>query len=146
MYLAIDPGIDTGWALFSSTSDLVSCGMSDPRTTVPVTLGAVIIEKPVIYASRFMKGDPNLILTLAIGVGRYLEYFESRGAKVSLVTPGAWKGQLPKHITHSRAYAALSDNGRSVVDTAGKYVCASKRHNMLDAVALGVEAFRKRLW
>jgi hypothetical protein len=145
-YLAIDPGLDTGWAYFRSATDLVSCGVTDARELGLSGIGCVIIEKPVIYSARLMKGDPNNIITLALQVGAYREYFQSRGARVALVTPGTWKGQIPKPIHHARVKAALSPANKAILDACVQYLPASKAHNAIDAVALGFEAFAQKLW
>ncbi len=156
MYLAIDPGRDTGWALFRAMDQLLACGVGDPRKFGPgwpvgaghlqAAVQTVIIERPTIYTSRNMKGDPNDIVTLAIGVGEYKEYFQSRGARVSMIEPRSWKGSLPKDVHHARVWGELGDSDKNVVAESGRLVAPSKRHNMLDAIALGRGAFRFKLW
>src|ERR1700761_7030981 len=69
-YLAIDPGADTGWALFSDRDHLVRCGLGDPsKQPPPPQAKSVVIEVPQIYNARNMKGNPNNIITLAVNVG-----------------------------------------------------------------------------
>lgn len=150
-YLAIDPGNDTGWALFRSYTEIVACGLGDPRLApwadaTPRQVGPVIIEKPVIYPNRNMKGDPNDILKLAIGVGEYKEFFQRRGSRVALVEPRSWKGSIPKDVHHARVWGELSPSAQAVVSEFAKDVAPSKRHNLLDAVALGRGSFRFNLW
>ena len=147
-YLSIDPGLSSGWAFFRAAGEIVTCGAGDPRLVpgLAAQVKSCIIEKPVIYRAALMKGDPNCILTLAIQVGRYVEYFESRGARVALTTPGTWKGQVPKHIHHERVRAGFSDHERMVVEGVLKYTPAAKQRDVLDAVALGLAAFSKKMW
>ena len=145
-YLAIDPGAHSGWAFWRSAQELIACGSGDPRLLPGMVAKAVIIERPEIYGARFMKGDPNLLVTLAIGVGRYVEYYESRGARVALVLPKAWKGQIPKPIHHARLEASFSPHERATVAEGLKYVAKSHHHDVLDAVGLGIAAFQKTLW
>ena len=63
--LAIDPGIDAGWALFVE-GRLTDCGMGnlpEPSTLPPVCL--VIAERPHIHRGT---RNPDDIVTLAEGV------------------------------------------------------------------------------
>lgn len=142
-FLAIDPGIDTGWALFMPSKALVRCGLGAPPTT-PVL--SVVIEKPQVYRARESKGDPNNLITLAIQVGRYVERFEVLGAKVTLHLPNEWKGQLPKGVMSGRTLKGLSLAEQAVVNHCLQPIAPSKRHNVMDAVALGVWAFKMGVW
>lgn len=154
-YLAIDPGLDTGWAVWLAKGRLLRCGVGDPldgqaalnrATEGAVKVASVVIECPQVYNPRMSKGDPNNLIKLARQVGRYEERFESRGARVGTILPHDWKGTMPKEICHARAYADLSLDERQIVDACGRNVAPSKRHNMLDAVALGQWAFAHRRW
>ena len=138
MYLAIDPGIDTGWASFAKNGSLLACSVGSP----PSCSGMVVIEKPQIYPSRLSKGNPNDLITLALQVGRYIERLEAQGATVTLALPHEWKGTIPKDIHHKRIVGYLTDAERQVIKTYGAGVAAGKVHNMLDAVGLGKWAFK----
>ncbi len=133
--LAIDPGISTGWALFSQgilhrvgTGQLWDCGYPN----------MCIMEKPQIYPHA--KGRPNDLITLAIQVGEYKQLVESRGARVELVLPHTWKGNVPKEIHHARILGKLSEAEKALVPR----VKTSQKNphgydnNILDAVALGM--------
>lgn len=146
MYLSIDPGVDTGWALWRDSDQLVACGVSDPREKVTGQVGFVILERPQVYRARLSKGDPNNIVTLAIQVGRYAQWFESRGAHIAMCIPHDWKGNLPKDIHHARVWGELSPAQRDVVNRCGQVVPPSKLHNLMDALALGRVAFQRKLW
>lgn len=150
MYLAIDPGIDTGWAYFRSAEELLACGLGDPCELKGQPVRLVIIEKPVIYENRLMKGgvrSSNDIVTLALQAGEYRGHFRRVvGAHVALVTPGSWKGQVPKDIHNARVMGSLSPANKAIVDGSLRYVAPSKRNNVIDAVALGLAAFKMALW
>jgi hypothetical protein len=149
VYLSIDPGIDTAWAVFSDVDHMVACGLGNPR---PGHLGSVIepgtvlIEKPQIYQARNMKGNPNDIVTLAINVGQYKEAWEQVGRRVRLCTPHEWKGTQHKDVNNNITLAGLSVAERAIVVKAATYVPKSKQHNILDAIGLGRAGFHKRLW
>lgn len=132
MLLAIDPGRDTGWAIYEKGT-LEGCGLGLPPMRY---YRQVVIERPQVYGSGTARVDPNDLITLAIRVGRHVERFESKAIHVSLVLPREWKGQVPKPIHHKRILAKLTVAERSVVMQG--YVPASKLHNMLDAIGIGL--------
>lgn len=101
-------------------------------------LFSVVIEKPQVYRAAQSKGDPNDLITLAIRVGWYQEYFESRGVSVYLVTPAMWKGQVPKPVHHRRIANKLSPQEHLVVSEGMIGVPVTKQHNVMDAVGLGL--------
>jgi hypothetical protein len=146
-YLAIDPGLDTGWAFFSDREHMTACGLSDP-TAQPFTylVKSVAIEKPKIYAARKMKGDPNDIITLAIQVGDLKGYYARLGKRVALVTPNDWKGGTAKDVSNERTIGGMSLEERAIVKRAAYYIPTSKQHNLLDAIGLGRACFIKKLW
>lgn len=147
-YLAIDPGLDTGWALFRSAQELVACGLGDASKLGAKDRGVrtAIIERPKVYRALMSKGDPNDLITLAIQVGRYSQHLEERGVKVAHVLPQDWKGQQPKEVTQAQAERSLSLQERGVVADCMKFIAKSKQHNVWDAIALGRAAFAMRLW
>lgn len=147
-YLAIDPGLDTGWALFADRDSLHACGLGNPRLIpwAPGEVRHVVIEKPKIYQARNMKGDPNDLVTLAIQVGEYKQFFQAQGIPVALVTPHEWKGTMDKRVCNTRTVEELSDTERAVVRKSAHNVPESKQHNILDAIGFGRACFVKRLW
>lgn len=97
-----------------------------------------MIEKPQIYRATKSQGDPNDLITLAVMVGQYWERASSRGAiSCLLVLPSEWKGQVPKQIHEKRILGALSGQELSRVPGRSE-LAASKRHNVIDAVGLGL--------
>lgn len=152
MILAIDPGLDTGWAILDSLGVLVRCGLGDP----PETCGLpVIIERPQVYARRSSKGDPNDLITLAIQVGRYTERVVTQGSKCEHVLPHDWKGSLDSEICCIRIVNSLTDAERNTLFSALaplsrkpmtiEHATAGKRHNVIDAVGLAKWSIGSRL-
>lgn len=140
MILAIDPGLCTGWAEVAHNGKLFACGATHDLFVdrgAAATPDYVVIERPQVYRAAASKGDPNDLITLAIQVGEYKQFFERRGARVVFYRPSEWKGQLPKKVHHRRVWDVLDDVERSIVGVAGDRVPAGDRHNLMDAVALG---------
>jgi hypothetical protein len=140
--LSIDPGATTGWALFSSATitapkRLVACGTGHPPYEGVLHL---VIEVPQIYPG---KGHvrPQDLVTLAFLAGRLA------GCSGVLDTrycfPHEWKGTLPKEICHARVMKKLSTEEREVIGASEKIISAGLMHNVLDAVGIGLYAWRK---
>ncbi len=146
MYVTIDPGLQTGWAIWC-VDGLVACGLGDPRKSrkhVVVSsnpdadlIGDVWIEAPVIYPRS--KARPADIMKLSREAGEWAGTYRTLGVEHHYVEPAEWKGAGPaKDIHHARVWAELSDDERDVVSSAVKGLAPSKRHNVLDAVGLGL--------
>ena len=138
----MDPGLDTGWAVFSDGL-LSSCGLGPPPVA---NYDSVTIEKPQVYAASKSKGNPNDLITLAIMVGRYVERLERGSCKVHLVLPTTWKGQVDKDIMCKRILLGLSDLEKTVALKCLTPISESKRHNVVDAIGIGVWCFRAGPW
>lgn len=131
--LAIDPGEDTGWAIFLH-GKLARCGCSRPDEVIPgVSPDRVIIENPQIYPGRTAKAPPKNILSLARKVGRYEERF--RAAKITLVSPHDWKGSVDPDVFTNRILSYMDEQEKTILAMAG--VTSSKQHNTIDAIGLG---------
>jgi hypothetical protein len=146
--LAIDPGLRaTGYAYFRNGT-LARCGLKRCKLTERAEIAAAIgrdfaveflrpldvllVEVPQVYQPRFLKGDPNDLVSLALVAGAALQLpAKARRA----VSPHQWKGNVPKEITRSRVLFALSDIERDLVLDAD--VPESLRHNIFDAVGIG---------
>lgn len=143
MLLAIDPGVDTGWARLDK-GKLVEAGLGCPRLQRFHPVSKVVIERPQIYQGRSSRANPNDLITLAIMVGRYTEVFADRG--VEEILPHTWKGTVDPDILCRRVWASLSPSeqvllGQVLAPLARKpfdaaNLTAGKRHNVLDAVGL----------
>jgi hypothetical protein len=141
MLLAIDPGQTSGWALYSNRK-LLACGLGDPSTCrwhVPSAFSKVVIEKPRIYPGGRTK-NPNDVLSVAVNAGEWGGRYAQQGCAIEYVEPSKWKGQTKKEIQHARDWAKLSVEEQDVVTAAGKGMAASKRHNMLDGIGIGLWA------
>ncbi len=146
MLLAIDPGACSGWALFTTASGmLVGCGLDDPTKhrwySLP-SIERVVIERPRIYPRGLTK-NPNDIVTLALNAGEWAGRYKPHGIKVEYVYPSEWKGQTDKAISHTRTLSALTADELLIVPPEGKLgLPKSKRHNLLDAIGLGLFSLR----
>ena len=94
----------------------------------------LVIEVPQVYVAGRSKGDPDDLLELA-GVDGAITALLAP-ARIASFKPRAWKGQVPKEIHHARVLRKLSPAETAVLEQAD--VPASLRHNVVDAVALGV--------
>lgn len=143
MHLAIDPGTTTGWALFTSGDRrLAMCGLNQPEEPAPIT--SVTIERPRIYPHGRTK-NPNDVLSVAINAGEWAGRYKALGVPVvRYVEPATWKGQVPKDVHHARIWSRLSANEQEIVSVCGRGMPPSKRHNMLDAVGLGLWAVGRK--
>lgn len=139
MLLAIDPGLDTGWAILLD-GKLLNAGLGDPPAATGCT--KVIIERPQIYPRS--KGDPNDLITLAIQVGRYSERFANR--EVEHMLPHTWKGTVDPDILCRRVWASLDAREKDLLGArleplarkpfSDKTLTEGRRHNVIDAVGI----------
>lgn len=143
MYLAIDPGLSTGWATLDATGRLLACGAGEG---FPILSNReAVIERPQVYRAGKSKGDPNDLITLAIRVGRYQERLEVAGVRVELFLPTTWKGQIDKERHHAQVNARLAENERGIVERVAKAAGArGYDDNVWDAIALAKWAFSFR--
>ncbi len=156
--LAIDPGLDTGWALVDASGRLLACGLGE---NFPLYLATrVVIERPQVYQGRQSKGDPNDLITLAIRVGRYTERLERQGLSVEHVFPKQWKGTVDADVLCRRVYQSLSPADREVLDPVlvplaprtpfnpndlVGTLTKGKRHNVIDGVGIARWSVGSRL-
>jgi hypothetical protein len=142
--LAIDPGISSGWALFDGAA-LVACAAGDPRHIVArKAIASVMIECPQAYPRS--KVDPNNLITLAVRVGRYAQHFEALGAKVSLVLPHDWKGNVDKVVNCNRVLLGLTPVERTIYEPAARGLSDKVRMDLLDALGLGKWTTKLNRW
>lgn len=126
--LAIDPGNDTGWAIFGDTGELCSCYAGEPPL---LPYSEAVCECPRVYPKSPV--PPNDLITLAVMVGRYTERHMCR-----LIYPYEWKGQLDKAKTKARVLDILSEVERKRIPKLSK----TQMHNVYDAIGIGLYAFR----
>jgi len=138
--LAIDPGTDTGWAVFVD-SRLTSCGLGLPPVG-PWDWDVVVAERPKLRT----KATAESVVTLAINLGEHIGRLRALASigRLVLVAPEQWKAQITKAAHHPRIWSRLDAAEQRIVDVAfasapGRNGMApSKRHNVLDAIGIGL--------
>lgn len=148
--ITIDPGDDTGWSKWEE-GRLVTCGLCHPvdYPELPFTMGLpsdppdLVIELPQDYgANRAV--DPNKLISIGYKVGAvygvFAAYYHLLGKTLTreLVHPNEWKGQVPKNIHHDRNLPKLSPAEKTVLLACLDKVPKGKRHDVKDAVCLGL--------
>jgi hypothetical protein len=95
-----------------------------------------VFELPQIYRSSKAKSDPNLLIPLAVQGGHWDALLYSVNGSVTKVKPNAWKGQVPKNISHSRTTQKLSTEETAIAlkNSYPLYI----EHNKWDAIGLGI--------
>ena len=101
----------------------------------------VVVEFPHVYAGSKSKGDPHDLLVLAaidgaIGAFATIPLGGRDGAKVRHVFPSEWKGQLDKDACWHRVEGRLQEFEKRIIH----WPCASLRHNVQDALGIGLFA------
>lgn len=142
--IAIDPGEQTGWAIFKAGGELHSCGLFTSALDLYAKVGLVskaIIEIPQIYPKDPV--PPNDLIKLALTAGGYKLELERHGVRVETVKPREWKGQVPKAIHHKRIAAALRTDETMVVQHKLSCIAKSYQHNVWDAIGLGMWWLKK---
>lgn len=104
----------------------ISRKLSDMEPTL------LVCEKPRAYPGQAAKGDPNDLIDLSQTVGACLA---SCNASFT-VYPSDWKGQLPKEVHHARLQKHPLWSARAGLCVG--LVSAGLRHNVLDAIGIGV--------
>jgi hypothetical protein len=106
-----------------------------------VALRMGVIERPRTYETRFQKGDQADIHDVSLVAGACSVVLATFGAAVSLVYPAEWKGQIKKNVTKNRVERELSAAEFETVVWPHR---ASKKHNVYDAVHLGLRSLTRR--
>jgi len=159
--LSIDPGLaldgGTGWALFRNRR-LATCGLVQPSAErledriaeIHLELqlrvwdygerDEVVIEKMKVYVFAKQKGSQGDLIDLAHLGGRCT----GLGKRAVLVEPADWKGQVPKDVVKGLAEAQLDAEELATLKACLAGIAVSKRHNVYDAVGIGL--WRLRRW
>jgi hypothetical protein len=150
--VSIDPAKrSVGWASFED-GELVNCGLVRADRLLRLCselerlLGnerpdLAIVEIPQVYVQRKQRGDPNDLVHVAIVAGVVIHLLR-HSEEVKLVRPRTWKGTRPKAVCNDLTLSRLNDTERSILD--GVDVPASLRHNVIDAVGLGLWELKRR--
>ncbi len=151
--MSIDPGKGVcGWAKFQdSNGRLLACGLVRGKTfgdmsfEIKRTLGntyvdRLVVEKPQVYQQRMWKGDPNDLIDVAIVGGMAAQAIDF--GIFEDVTPRKWKGTRPKKVCNKLTLDTLDDGELEVYRSID--VFASLRHNVLDAIGIGLWRLGRR--
>lgn len=140
MLIAIDPGADSGWAVFYDNV-LVSCGLNGEPAPVPAQVDLVVIERPKVYPGGRTK-SPDAIVTLALNAGEWAGRFRAHAFDVRYVEPRTWKGTVDGDVCTRRILKALSSGERDAYEDAMRLdkVPSKKKHNVVDAIGIGLWA------
>jgi len=144
--LTIDPGLKVvGWAYWEAR-ELVCCGLSRTKRTElndqaqehRFNLASFWpadrrVCEQMVWRGKNAKSGPADLLKINIIAGRLADEW---------VTPLQWKGMVAKEIDHPRILAKLGEHELKIV-TETK-VPASLRHNMIDAVGIGLYVLGRR--
>lgn len=147
--ISVDPGKHAfGWALFED-GDFIAGGLCGNDTQAIdgdlKALGATeaIIELPQVYQQRMWKGDPNDLIEVAIVAGKAAHALAMAGATdIEFVKPRVWKGTRSKKICNKLTLDTLTSCERAAFDTIE--VLASLRHNVIDAIGIGLWRLKRR--
>jgi hypothetical protein len=164
--LAVDPGIDRcGLAAFvgdrlvwaghegmpqkasvdalnrvHATVAHVRAALTSAGFVLETSFDEVAIEWPQVYMPGKSKGDARNLLLLA-AIDGALAYATS--AKLRAVRPDEWKGQLPDTVVQGRVSARLDLEEAKVLAAAFERVPEGRRHNVTDAVGIGLWTLRR---
>lgn len=149
--LAIDPGAHSlGWASFQDGL-LMSAGWAGDQTPSAIArlkpfqrpTDLIVVEVPQVYVAR-SGAPPGDLVDVAVMAGLVIGLAVSKGAEiVQTPRPAEWKGQVPKAVLHSRLWSLLSAVEEASLRADLSAVATSKRHNVLDAVGIGLWALRR---
>lgn len=137
MLLAIDAGADCGWALFKK-HELWRCGFRQMPCEGRKEITRILIERPHPFGGKARKRD---IITLAIragelgGIWAWLTRVEPE-----YIEPHRWKGSVAKEEMNQRIRAKLTSREVERFELDCKKVGKSFRHNVLDAIGIGLWA------
>lgn len=156
--LTLDPGVSTGWAVFSPQGDLEAAGLIKFEGSFPKSTNAfpslkdvkkIVIEKPRIYDRKQWKGDPNDLISVALiggfcaGVGFRDMCINTRGEReIKYVYPQTWKGGRPKNVDNKYTLSLLGKDEQLILNRLG--LAKDKLHNVIDAVGIGLWAVGRR--
>jgi len=142
--ICIDPGKDCGVAVFDN-GELTDCFLWDGkngacddqgipiRLPVPMRAEDVVVEDQVVYPRT---KNPQSIVELAKQAGRVAQIFGWE--TVQWVQPRAWKGTVDGDLMTVRILQQLDEEERRVYFAATDKLPEGVRHNVADAVGLGL--------
>lgn len=154
--IAFDPGLHhVGWALLDP--ELRACGLMPLgesfdacrailAATTFLDAHVAAVELPRVYQRG--RADPDDLVRLAFVAGMLAQKYPSS----RIVRPHDWKGNVPKvapkgwagYIIHRRTLEILSIAEQGIYLEELDRIPASLRHNVCDAVGLGLWAVKRR--
>lgn len=157
-YLALDPGVDFGWAIFEVGSPIpiqfgvfnskrskkwlerVSDSAGELEAILRCNRGirSVYCEWPQFFDNSggravAIKGD---LTKLAVAVGCFMEVCRAQFVDFKPVPINQWKGQLPKDVTNRRIQATLEARDSTIFEEGGGLF--GLRSHAWDAVGIGL--------
>jgi hypothetical protein len=94
----------------------------------------IVVEYPEQYSHSPAPRAP--VQGLACTGGGIVCMLKRSTNKVKFLLPKEWKGQVPKDIMLDRIVNKLNDTEKSVLES--KKLIKSKKHNVIDAIGLGL--------
>jgi hypothetical protein len=96
----------------------------------------------MIYPGGRQKARPADIIKLATRAGKWEGLVSAFVGleEVEYVEPHKWKGTIAKEVCHARIWSILSADEKATLAKVCEGVAPSKRHNVLDAVGIGLWA------
>jgi hypothetical protein len=146
----VDPGKQgLAWAIFVDEL-LVEVGMLEniifenayrvlTAVFTRVKPNIAVIEIPQVYQQRLQKGDPNDLIDVAVVAGMVAGTLVPWvHGPVQLIRPRVWKGNRPKAVDNRHTLSVLSAEEKTKIPS------GAKRHNVLDAVGIGLWKLGRR--
>lgn len=131
--LSTDPGDDFANGLFDG-GRLIDATFRAMPERVPKGFDVHAIELPVIYPHSPV--PPADIVALAISAGRLAE--RASAPSEQWLAARRWKGSTPKHIVEQRVWEVLDPRESILLQRRLELVPRSMRHNVIEAVAIGL--------
>lgn len=147
--LAVDPSLRaTGYAYFRNGALArvgLKCTKLADRAEAAAWIGrefaveflrpvdVLVIEVPQVYQARFLKGDPNDLVSIALVAGNILQV---PATVRRVISPHQWKGNVPKDVTKNRVLLNLSATERELIQD--HPAPEGLKHNIYDAIGIGL--------
>lgn len=151
MLVAIDPGKRLfGWAAFEG-GRLNRCGLVkgkgfqemmgafDVAAVAMSVPTQIVVEIPQVYQQRLHKGDPNDLIDVALIAGAAAARFR---CETIFIRPRKWKGSRPKGVCNKLTLKTLDREELEAYQSIA--ILASLRHNVLDAIGIGLWRLGRR--
>lgn len=143
MFYAVDPGKKRSAVAAFRANEFVGVWFaSDGSMEMKENqVGSVAMEMPQSYPSSAV--PPQDLLDLAAAGMAVSARLAKPLSNIRLIKPSEWKGQVPKNITQKRIERFLTMSERICLERCLQLVTPSLRHNLYDAVGLGLFALKR---